>query len=125
MRLPGPSPTHGLDECHHVLKRDVARHIVRRPDDEAAISTDLVHQATGLISYLLRRAERQHALHAHATIKTQPVTKAALDLVWIHYVRLEGIEDIQPQLDQLREELLHLPATVDHYRFARPLYGAV
>ena len=48
-----------------------------------------------------------------------------LHFVGIHHLGLEGIEHVQPQLDQLGKQLLHAAAGVDQYGLARPLDHAV
>jgi hypothetical protein len=66
---------HGLDQGDHVLDRDIARHVVRRADDEAAVPTHLVHQPPYFVAHHLKCAVRQELLHADAVAIRQPAKR--------------------------------------------------
>ena len=78
-----------------------------------------------LPDHLLFRTERQCFLHRQTTVKSQTSTVSFQDRIDIHDLRLKRIEAIQTDRDQVVEQFIYIPATMNHHIFTRSSHPTI
>ncbi len=108
----------GLEEGHHVLDRGVDLDIVGRADDVAA---SFLGRIQGVLRHgldILGFAQRKDVLDVHSALEGDVFAEFLFQFLDIHIggLGLEGLQDVEAALDEVRDELLDVSAGVVHDR---------
>jgi hypothetical protein len=98
----------GIEDRHDVLRWDERLDVVDRREDETAAGREIIDPASNFVADLLRRPEREDSLRVHAAAPEDEVApEALLEPVRVHpaCADLDRIDDIHPDIDQVRVEL--------------------
>ena len=82
---------------------------MRRRKDIAAILAEF-DQPRSLYPDIFDRSERQYLLDAHPAVERKPTVIAPLDRIDIHHFRLERVEQVQADFDEVVEQLRNCTA---------------
>ncbi len=111
-----------FDHCYDVLHRRVGHYGMGRAQDIASICPYFIDQALNLSLYLLGGAVGQEFLNADTAVETEPVAIFSFNLVDVPDLRLEGIVNIQPDLDEVLKYIVDLTIGVHIDKLPRLLY---
>lgn len=95
------------DRVYHspkILQRRVELHVMRRPQDQPAAFAERLQPAQHFGAHVGRRTKRQRVLHIHRTPETEIPAIFLLKLRQIHAGRLDRVEHIQTDLDQVGDD---------------------
>ena len=95
-----------------------------RRKNVTAVPSEL-NQPSRLGPDLLGAPKGQQLLGRKPAVKRQLPAVLADQRRGVHDLRLERVEAVDPRRDQLVEQLVHIPAGVDHLELARPAHRTV
>lgn len=97
---------------------------MRRRENVAALPAEL-QQMPRFAGDILHGPERQGLLHRQPPVEGEPSAIPFEQVIDIHNLRLEGVEAIQSDRDQVVEQLVHVAAAVYHHVFPGFSHAAV
>jgi hypothetical protein len=86
--------------------------MVGRPQDQAAVAADRAQPGPDLLADIVGRAEGQGVLLVERAPEAQPVPEPDLQFGGIHAGRLDRVEDVEADLDQVRDDVPDHPVRV-------------
>src|SRR5512140_854602 len=101
-----------LGQGNDIGPRHVGLQHVGGRQEQTATFSDRSHAFLNHSLYLTWGAERHGGLGANGAGKRQPVAIPSLDLGRVHALRLHRVQDIDPDLDQLRNDSLAITITM-------------
>ena len=94
--------------------------MVRAAEHEAAVLAERVDEPHDLVSHVVDGAAREDLQDVHASVEGEPVAEVVLQALRLHSlrVRLDRIEQVDTELDQLRDERVDRAVAVVHHGHA-------
>ncbi len=102
-----------IKQCHGVLDRHTRHDRFRRRHDVPTAVRHYVKASLYLIADLPRRTEGQRLLRADAADETQVLAELLLQFEDVHRLRLNGLEDVCADINEVGYDLHDIPARMN------------